>query len=196
MLDRVVVASNNPDKAREMRDVLLRLGLVGEVVEGLAWPEVAEEGATLEENARHKAEAVSRATGLPALADDTGLEVRALGGRPGVRSARLAGQEATYEDNVAALLRALRGKGDRSATFRTVVVLAQPQGVTLVAEGRLEGRIAESPRGGGGFGYDPIFEVGGRTLAEMSVEEKNLVSHRRRALEALATLLGRPSMPG
>ena len=185
---RLVVATKNPDKAGEMRSVLLRVLPGIEFVESLGWEDVAETGESLKDNAVLKARAVSAATGLPALADDTGLEVDALGGAPGVHTARFAGPAATYAENRALLLAALRGVVDRRARFRTVVALAD--GDTMVtASGAVEGSIALSERGSGGFGYDPIFEVGGRTLAEMGVVEKNTLSHRARALEALARKL-------
>ncbi len=188
-LDRLVVASKNPDKIREVEAVLLGLGLVHEIVRDRDWPEVAEEGDTLEENALEKARAVAAVTGLPALADDTGLEVDALGGAPGVHSARYAGPGAGYADNVRKLLAALRGTEQRSARFRTVMALVVPGGEEVVAEGVLEGRIIAEPRGEGGFGYDPVFEVEGRTLAELPAADKNAMSHRARALRALAELL-------
>jgi XTP/dITP diphosphohydrolase len=190
MISRLVVASKNPEKVREIEAILRRHRIVDAVVKGLDWPEVIEHGSSLEDNALLKARAVTRATGLPALADDTGLEVDALGGAPGVRTARFAGPEATYEDNVRALLEALQGVTERQARFRTVVVLACPDGLVTIAEGALEGVITTEPRGSLGFGYDPVFEVGGRTLAEMSPKEKNAISHRNRALEALVAELG------
>ena len=187
----VVVASKNPDKIREIEAVLLGLGLVDEIAQGIDWPDVEETGTTIEENALLKARAVASATGLPSLADDTGLEVEALRGAPGVRSARFAGASATYADNLRALLAALGDRQDRSATFRTVMALILPDGGEIVAEGRLEGTIISQPRGSSGFGYDPVFEVDGRTLAEMGSEEKNSLSHRGRALRALAESLRR-----
>ena len=132
---------------------------------------------------------MAAATGLASLADDTGLDVDALGGRPGVRSARYAGENATYGDNVSLLLTEMQGRTDRSARFRTVAALAWPSGRSLVAEGVLEGSITTAARGEGGFGYDSVFEVGNRTLAEITVAEKNRISHRSRALRALASLL-------
>lgn len=191
MIPRLVIASKNPDKIAEIAQVLTTTGLVGEIVTGLDWPDVAETGSTLEENALLKARAVVEATGLPVIADDTGLEVDALGGAPGVHTARFAGDAATYEDNVTKMLEVMSGNGDRSARFRTVVVLAMPDGVEVVADGSLEGVIAESRRGNHGFGYDPVFEVHGRTLAEMTIEEKNELSHRARAVRALANAMGR-----
>ncbi|HEY6635656.1 MAG TPA: RdgB/HAM1 family non-canonical purine NTP pyrophosphatase [Acidimicrobiia bacterium] len=186
MIPRLVIASKNPDKIDEIGQVLTTTGLVDEIVTGLDWPDVAETGSTLEENALLKARAVVQATGLPVIADDTGLEVAALGGAPGVHTARFAGEAASYEDNVTKMLEVLPGNGDRSARFRTVVVLALPDGVEVVADGSLEGVIAGERRGSNGFGYDPVFEVDGRTLAEMTIEEKNQLSHRARAVRALA----------
>ncbi len=188
-LARLVVASKNPDKVREIEAVLIGLGLVEEIVRDRTWPDVEETGATLDENALLKARAVADATGLPALADDTGLEVEALGGAPGVNTARFAGPQASYEDNVRELLRALGGTDQRVARFRTVMALVDPAGSTLLAEGVLEGNITTSPRGDGGFGYDPVFEVEGRTLAELDPDAKNRLSHRARALRALAERL-------
>ena len=190
MIPRLVVASKNPDKLSEIEGILSQTGLAQEIVRGLAWPDVEETGATLEANALLKARAVAGATGLPALADDTGLEVSALGGAPGVHTARFAGDGARYEDNVTKLIEVLEDQDDRSARFRTVVALALPDGVEIVADGVLEGVIADQPRGPGGFGYDPVFEVEGRTLAEMGVEEKNSFSHRARAIRALADSVG------
>jgi XTP/dITP diphosphohydrolase len=180
----------NPDKLREIGAVLMRTGLASELVTGLDWPEVEETGETLEENALLKARAVVEATGLPALGDDTGLEVAALDGAPGVRSSRFAGPHASYADNVALLLRMLEGVDDRSARFRTVMALVFPDGVEITTEGTLAGVITETPRGSGGFGYDPVFLVGERTLAELPTEEKNDLSHRARAIRALAVELG------
>ncbi|MGZ4676949.1 MAG: RdgB/HAM1 family non-canonical purine NTP pyrophosphatase [Acidimicrobiia bacterium] len=190
---RIVLATANPDKARELADVLADLDV--ELVPRPAdVPEVEETGTTLVENARLKARALVAATGLPALADDTGLEVDALGGAPGVHSARYAGPDATYADNVRALVDAMAAarRNARTARFRTVLVLAEPDGAELVVDGVAEGVIAEAPRGDGGFGYDPVFVPaggGGRTFAEMSLAEKQRVSHRGRALRALAARL-------
>lgn len=190
MIPRLVVASKNPDKITEIEDVLESLGVTREIVRGLDWPDVEESEVTLEDNALLKARAVARAVGLPAVADDTGLEVAALGGRPGVNTARFAGLSASYAENVVRLLGEMEGMADRRASFRTVAALVFPDGVEVVAEGLVEGVITLERRGHGGFGYDPVFEVEGRTLAEMSLEEKNQLSHRARALRALATALG------
>ncbi len=184
---RVVVASHNRDKIAEIESVLATTGI--EVVRGLDWDDVPETGATLEENALLKARAVLAATGYPALADDTGLFVDALGGAPGVRTARFAGENATYDDNVALMLERMEGVEDRRAVFRTMVALVSSDD-ELVALGELPGRIASERRGEHGFGYDPIFELSdGRTLAELADGEKNLTSHRARALWALVALV-------
>lgn len=191
----VVVATANPDKAREMVAVLEREGLAIDLRPRPAGvPAVEETGSTLEENARLKAEALRDVTGLAALADDTGLEVDALGGAPGVRSARYAGEGASYADNVTKLVRELGGqlRASRTARFRTVVVLAVPDGSEVVATGTVEGLVLDAPRGAGGFGYDPIFvPAGGKglTFAEMAPAAKDAISHRGRALRALARRL-------
>jgi XTP/dITP diphosphohydrolase len=186
-VERLVVASKNPDKIAEVEEVLAGLSLVGEIVRGLDWPDVEETEETLEGNALLKARAVARATGLAALADDTGLEVEALGGAPGVHTARFAGPNATYDENVDRLLQDLDGLTDRGARFRTAVALVDG-GVEVVAEGIVEGEITTVRQGRGGFGYDPVFAVDGRTFAEMG-SEKHEISHRARALRALAEKL-------
>ncbi len=184
-IERLVVASKNPDKIAEITKVLGESGLNIVLVDDLDWPDVEESGATLEENALKKAREVFEATGMPSLADDTGLFVDALGGLPGVNTARFAGPNATYDENVVRLLEQLQGIQDRSASFRTVIALVA-DGYELVAEGVLKGQIADAPRGNGGFGYDPVFElVNGRTLAELDLGEKNDVSHRAMALRRL-----------
>ncbi len=194
---RMVLATANPDKAAEIADLLDRVpGLVLEPRPGSV-PEVEENGETLVDNARLKARALSAATGLPAVADDTGLEVAALGGAPGVYSARFAGDHATYADNVRKLLTELERVGairpdQRSAAFRSVAFVAYPDGSERWAEGTVEGTIATQPAGGSGFGYDPVFVpagAGGRTFAEMTAAEKHQISHRGRAFRALAEQL-------
>ncbi len=185
----MVVASKNPDKIREVAAVLASFDPPIEVVTGRDWPDVEETEDSLQGNALLKARAVARATGIASLADDTGLEVDALDGAPGVYSARFAGPEATYADNVARLLHDLDGVEDRSARFRTSVALVDPDGGEMVVEGVFEGRITTQPRGDAGFGYDPVFEVGDRTIAEMPEDEKNTISHRAQALETLARAL-------
>lgn len=189
MIDRLVVASKNPDKISEVEAVLVASGAVGEIVRGRSWPDVIEDGDTLTDNALLKARAVVSATGIAALADDTGLEVDALDGAPGLFTARFAGPEATYEDNVRKLLTDLEGKVARAARFRTAVALVFPDGAIVTAEGVLEGAISSAPRGDRGFGYDPVFVVGERTLAEIPAAEKNRMSHRARALHALLEAL-------
>lgn len=191
---RIVLASDNPGKAREIQALL---GPEWEVVMqahyGVCAPE--ETGSTFRENALLKARHAAAATGLPALADDSGLEVDALGGAPGVRSARYAGALASDADNVARLLAELAAvpEDGRSARFRCVLAYvrdaADPDPV--IAEGTWEGRIVCSPRGSGGFGYDPVFEdpASGLTAAEMPAGLKNRRSHRARALEALRSAL-------
>ena len=192
---RLVVATANLDKAREIRAVLEHAGAAVELVPRPDdVPEVEETGLTLVENARLKAEALRDATGLAALGDDTGLEVDALGGAPGVRSRALRGENATYADNVAKLLREVDAvrRASRTARFRTAVVLATPDGRELVAEGVVEGVIAPEPRGTDGFGYDSVFApagAGGRTFAELAPDHKHAISHRGRALRALAARL-------
>ncbi|HSS09074.1 MAG TPA: RdgB/HAM1 family non-canonical purine NTP pyrophosphatase [Acidimicrobiales bacterium] len=187
-----VLATANPDKASEITAILAGMELLPRPA---SVGDVAETGSTLVENARLKARAVAVATGRPAIADDTGLEVEALGGAPGVYSSRFAGDRASYADNVAKLLVELEGKkgsSARRARFRTVAIAAWPDGREVVAEGVVNGTIALVPRGSGGFGYDPVFvpdEGGGRTFAELSSSEKNGMSHRGRAFTALAAAL-------
>jgi XTP/dITP diphosphohydrolase len=185
--DGFVLATANPDKAREIREILgpsVRLAPRPESV-----PDVDETGETLVDNARLKARALVDATGQAAVADDTGLEVDDLGGAPGVYSARYAGEQATYADNVAKLLDALEGVTGRRARFRTVVVAAWPDGREVVAEGAVDGTIAIEARGASGFGYDPVFipdEGDGRSFAEMTAADKHALSHRGRAFRAFA----------
>ena len=191
MSQRLVLAPANPDKARELAALLEGFEVVLRPVD-LA--DVEETADTLEGNARLKAEAVVAATGELAVADDTGLEVDALGGRPGVYAARYAGPSATYADNVAKLLGELAGvpHAERRARFRTVAVAAFADRREIVAEGTVEGTVVDVPRGEGGFGYDPVFvpdDGDGRTFAEMTQAEKAAVSHRGRALRSLAAQL-------
>ena len=188
-----VLATANPHKAAEMRSLLASSEVtVLERPAGIT--DVDETEDTLEGNAILKARALTVATGLPAVADDTGLFVDALGGRPGVWSARYAGEGATYAQNVVKLLDEMRDvlDAERGASFRTVIAVAYPDGDVLCVEGELRGTIAREARGTGGFGYDPVFVVDGdgRTLAEMSANEKNNLSHRARALRALVIALG------
>jgi XTP/dITP diphosphohydrolase len=201
---RFVLATANPDKAAEIARILEDAGAPVEPVARPAdVPDVDENGATLEENARLKALALVEATGLPAIADDTGLEVDALGGAPGVHSARFAGPGATDTDNCVLLLERLHGAPPerRTARFVTVAVARWPDGREVAAFGSVEGAITEVPRGEGGFGYDPVFApsasewgsdgdsdggTDGRTFAELSPLEKHAISHRGRAFRTLA----------
>ncbi len=188
---RLVMASANAHKALEIAQILTdheiepRPDSLGEIVE---------DQETLEGNARLKALAVCAEAKSPAVADDTGLEVDALSGLPGVRSARFAGDSATDSENLSKLLEDMQHvpNGQRTARFRTVAVVVFPDGKELVAHGVVEGSIAEEPRGTGGFGYDSVFvpdEGGGSTFAEMQAEHKNLISHRGRAFRSLAQML-------
>lgn len=188
---RLVLASANPDKVSEIYEVIGGLVDLDPRPKGL--PEVIESASTLEGNARLKAVAVCEATGRPSVADDTGLEVDALGGAPGVYSARFAGSDASYADNLARLLSEMDEipVGRRTARFRTVALAHYPDGREVVATGTVEGTISLSARGKGGFGYDPVFvpvEGDGRTFAEMA-EEKHDLSHRGRAFRVLARKL-------
>lgn len=193
-MTRLVLATANLDKVREIKPLLTQVGVelvaVTDIVSDWA---VAETGQTLEENAELKARAAATATAEVAVADDTGLFVAALNGAPGVHSSRFAGETATYRDNLELLLDRLHDvtKGQRQAEFRTAVVVVRPDGIKRVFEGVLRGRIAGSPRGAAGFGYDPVFEVCevGQTLAELPLSAKNKISHRARAFEALARFL-------
>jgi XTP/dITP diphosphohydrolase len=187
MNERVFVcASANPDKVAEIQAIL------GELVElrprPADVPDVVEDADTLEGNARLKAAAIAAAAGTAAVADDTGLEVAALGGAPGVRTGRYAGDDATYAENRTALLAALQGTRDRRARFRTVAMVVWPDGRELTAEGVCDGTIAGAERGERGFGYDAVFvpdDGDGRTFAEMTEAEKHAMSHRGRAFRAL-----------
>ncbi|GBD18465.1 dITP/XTP pyrophosphatase [bacterium HR27] len=189
---RVVLATANPGKLREFRSLLPTcIDLVSATELGVDLP--PETGNTFAENALLKARAVTRVTGLIALADDSGLEVDALGGRPGVHSARFAGENATDAQNIALLLEQLRGVPPerRTARFRAVIAFVAPDGREALAEGTVEGTIVETPRGEHGFGYDPVFLPLSeqRTFAEMTLEEKNRLSHRARALERAVAIL-------
>ncbi len=199
---RLVSATANPHKLAEIEVILESVSLDSStripLVELLPRPtdlgEVVEDGDSLEANARLKAAAVCRHTGQSAVADDTGLEVTALGGAPGVRSARYAGDHADDADNRARLLADMETVADRSACFRTVAVVVFPDGAEVLAEGVVTGTIASVPKGDQGFGYDSLFVPDGgdgRTFAEMSAAQKNALSHRGRAFRALATRLGR-----
>ena len=192
-LKKLVLATHNPDKKKEMKVAFGRQGLI--VLSLDNFPEVGEieeTGATLLENSLLKARTVHRITGLPAIADDTGLEVDALDGAPGVFSARCAGENATYADNVNKLLLDMVSVAEnlRTARFRTVASFVDGDR-ELWTEGVIEGEITREARGAGGFGFDPIFEVTqtGKTFAEMTVKEKNKISHRGLALRKMRELL-------
>ena len=202
---RLVCASANPDKVAEIVTLIREAGLGGArrdrtpAIELLPRPpevpDVVEDAPTLEGNARLKAQAVCAATGMPAVADDTGLEVDALHGAPGVRTARFAGEQATYADNRAHMLRSLDGVAvpARRARFRTVAMIVWPDGREVSAEGICEGWIAEEERGERGFGYDALFVPGesidGPTFAQMSESDKHAISHRGLAFRALIAAL-------
>ncbi len=193
---KFVIATFNRDKAAELHALLALPGVT--LVPLADWPGATspeETGATLLENARLKARAAVAFTGLPAIADDTGLEVDALDGAPGVHAARYSGPDATYASNVAKLLRELEDvpAEKRTARFRTVCLAAWPDGQELSADGALAGVIAEAPRGTNGFGYDPVFVPAGetRTYAELSDQEKNAISHRAKAAKLLGRILAR-----
>jgi XTP/dITP diphosphohydrolase len=194
----IVLATSNHGKLLELRallgDLPVQLRSAAEVLG--EQPSIVEDGATFEANALIKARAIARATRTLSLADDSGLEVDALDGRPGVRSARFAHERATDAENNAALLRELSHveEPERSARFRCVLALVDPwqEADVHVAEGSCEGSIARAPRGSGGFGYDPLFLVSGqngKAMAELSEAEKNQVSHRGRAVRALRAIL-------
>jgi len=189
---RLVLGTGNAGKVDELRALLSDLSIAlipGNTLEDS--PDVDEDADTLAGNAEKKARAFHHATDLPALADDTGLEVAALDGGPGVHTARFAGPDATPDDNKHKLLRVLDGVDDRRARFRTVVALISSDGTARSFEGVCEGTITAAPRGDGGFGYDPLFLPNGhdQTFAEMPPETKNEISHRRKALDALRQFL-------
>lgn len=193
---RLVCASANPAKVHELEVILASCGVALEPRPDSV-PDVVEDAPTLEGNARLKATAIRIATGAAALADDTGLEIDALGGAPGVRSARFAGEPSDSAANIAKVLDELRAAGAlspdrRRARFRTVILVQWDDGSETITEGIVEGVIAPEPEGHAGFGYDPIFvpdEGDGRTFAQMSPDEKHAISHRGRALRTLAEVL-------
>jgi XTP/dITP diphosphohydrolase len=193
---RIALATHNPHKLRELARICADWSTEWVSVENhdaSAFPDVEETGATYLDNARLKAEAVAAASGLPALADDSGIEVDALGGAPGPRSARYAGEHASDEENLRALIQAIRGipASGRSARYRCVAALAWPDGRFAHADGACEGTLRTTPAGSGGFGYDPIVVPVGWdvTMAELTDEQKDRISHRGRACRALRELL-------
>lgn len=187
----LLLATANPHKAGELRELLSAIGVqvltLADLPAEIAGDQVEEDEPTLEGNALKKARYWAERSGFTTLADDTGLEVEALAGAPGVYSARYAGEDATYEDNVRKLLAELKGVEKRHAQFRTVLAYVSPQGEHLV-DGICDGVIVNEVRGAGGFGYDPIFLPHGfdQTFAEMNSGLKNSISHRGRALQAFA----------
>jgi XTP/dITP diphosphohydrolase len=190
--ERIAVATRNAHKLREIARICAGWPVDWVTVtnhDPRAFPDVDEHGETYLENALLKARAVAAALEMPALADDSGIEVDALGGRPGPRSARFAGEGASDEQNLDALVGVLRGipAGGRTARYRCVAALSQPDGVEVNEEGLCEGSLIDVPRGARGFGYDPIFVPAGwdATMAELSEEHKDRISHRGRALRAL-----------
>jgi XTP/dITP diphosphohydrolase len=194
VIQELVVATRNCDKRDELVALLSNLGIrIRTLSDFPDAPEVVEDGLTCEINAVKKANAIMQYTGLPTVADDTGLEVEALGGRPGVHAARYAGPGASYEDNWRKLLHELEGvpREGRRARFITVAAMVSPGAKVEVVKGELEGVIAEEPMGTSGFGYDPVFFVPelSQTLAQLTPAEKNRVSHRARALAKVRQIL-------
>jgi XTP/dITP diphosphohydrolase len=195
MID-IVLASRNKKKIAELKTLLADLPVhVLSLEDFPEIPEIKESGVTFAENAEIKAKTVAQATGLIAVADDSGLEVDALGGQPGVYSNRFVGPNATDRDKYMRILELLKDVPDekRTARFRAAVAVATPEGEVVVVEEACEGRIAREPRGEGGFGYDPIFFIPelGRTMAELSPEEKNQISHRGKAMKAAKEVIRR-----
>ena len=194
MIRELVLATRNRHKGEELAALLGGLGITIRTLDEFPdAPEVVEDGDTCEANAIKKARTIAEFTGLPAVADDTGLVVDALGGRPGIYAARYAGEDATYDDNCRKLLLELRGvpRERRTARFLTVAAIALPSGEIRVAQGILEGGIAEEASGTLGFGYDPVFLIPelGKTLAELSADQKNAISHRAKAFTQAKDLL-------
>ena len=194
MIRELVLATRNRHKVEELIALLGDLGITIRTLDEFPdAPDVVEDGDTCEANAVKKAHAIAEFTGLPAVADDTGLEVDALGGRPGVYAARYAGEDATYEDNCRKLLRELMGvpRERRTARFLTVAAIALPSDRIRVAHGTLDGVIAEEASGTSGFGYDPVFLVPelGKTLAQLSADHKNTISHRAKAFAKVREIL-------
>jgi XTP/dITP diphosphohydrolase len=185
----VVLASRNKGKIAEMRELLKDFPVELKSLDDFGpVPDVIEDGETFDDNAYKKAAFTAKVLGIPAISDDSGLEVEALGGAPGVFSARYAGENASDQDNVQKLLNEMKGKENRKAAFHCVISVAVPSGPALTYEGRCEGEIIGEPKGDSGFGYDPVFYYPefGKTFAESDPVEKNSVSHRGRALAEMA----------
>ena len=188
-MNKVVIATHNKDKQKEMEMLLSAFDITTVALNSFnEIGNIPETGTTLEENALIKARTVFSITGLASIADDTGLEVDALDGAPGVYTARFAGEGCSYNDNVKKIIKVMQGIpfDDRGAVFRTVIAYKDSK-VELIAEGLVKGYISEKIKGLDGFGYDPVFYIKekGKTFAEMKVEEKNIISHRGRAIKAL-----------
>ncbi|OQX71412.1 MAG: non-canonical purine NTP pyrophosphatase, RdgB/HAM1 family [Candidatus Cloacimonas sp. 4484_275] len=191
-MTKILVASRNEDKISEIKEILKDLSL--EIVSAKEFPElpeVVEDKDTIEGNAIKKALECAKFTGLLAIADDTGLFVEALNGKPGVYAARFAGENCSYQDNREKLLAEMKDKENRKAEFRTAVAFASPKGLIKLVVGKVEGEIARKEMGENGFGYDPIFRAleTGKTFGEMSEREKHQISHRARALRKLIPFL-------
>jgi len=189
MLSLLVIATRNKNKLREFREALKDLQIEIRSLDDFGpIPEAIEDGDTFDENAYKKSSFAAKVLGLPTIADDSGLVVEALGGAPGVMSARYAGENATDQQNIKKLLGEMEGKTDRGAAFECVISIAVPSGPALTYEGRCEGEISTEPKGVSGFGYDPVFYFPeyDKTFAELTSEEKNKVSHRGKALAQVA----------
>ncbi len=190
---RLVIATRNPGKVREILEICADWPVEWVTFETASWPDVEETGNGYVDNALLKARAAAEAVGLPAIADDSGIEVDALGGAPGPRSARFAGARATDEENLRLLIERVRSvpTEERGARYRCVAACVRPEGPEIWAEETCEGKLTLEPRGTGGFGYDPIFLPEGhdQTMAEMTAEEKHRISHRGKAFRSLKALI-------
>ncbi|PKR79218.1 non-canonical purine NTP pyrophosphatase [Halalkalibacillus sediminis] len=185
----IYVATTNQGKLRELREIFskIKMDVVSVFDKFDDVEDVEETGVTFEENARLKAETIAEIYKIPVLADDSGLEVHALGGEPGVYSARYAGEEKNDQENLNKVLEKLEGKEDRGASFKCVMAFARPSMETVISDGTCDGHISEKPQGEGGFGYDPIFVPAGynETMAQIGPDEKNKISHRKRAIDSM-----------
>ena len=187
---KIILATKNKGKVKELKEIIKGADIITMDEAGFH-KDIEENGKTFEENALIKARAVCKALSLPAIADDSGLEVFALSMRPGIYSARYAGEKATDADRVAKLLLEMDGKDDRRARFVCAAALCLPSGIEYVCRGETNGVLLTAPRGAGGFGYDPVFVPEGfeKTFAELAAEEKNKISHRRRAFDKLSEII-------
>jgi len=190
MINEVLIASNNPDKLKELKSLLDGLSLnLHSLSEFPLLPPTVEDRDSIAGNAMKKALEAAQHSGLLAVADDTGLFIEALNGEPGVYAARFAGDGCSYADNRNKALALLQGVTNRKASFKTAMALAAPEGILAVVEGCVEGCITDCERGDTGFGYDSIFEIDGVTYAEMDSATKNKISHRAKAMEAMVPIL-------